>query len=128
MFVASETSAFSRHSTQYISLVTQIATYLRNTEIFLDFCFYCFFFKEDGEIAFVDQNNVSLSLSRVEHAVDEKIELHPDPYPHWTLKEIYDQPEAIARTLGFGGRFYDDHRVKLGNKGCVSLPFFCSST
>lgn len=32
------------------------------------------------------------------------MELSPDPYAHWTLKELTEQPEALARALGFGGR------------------------
>ena len=34
-------------------------------------------------------------------------------FPHWTLKELYEQPEAIARALGFGGRLGSD-RILLG--------------
>lgn len=29
--------------------------------------------------------------------------LSPEPYPHWTIRECYEQPEAIARALAFGG-------------------------
>jgi len=57
---------------------------------------------------------VSLDLSRIEHAPEENIELSPSPYPHWTIKEIMEQPEAIARTLNYGGRLSDDGLVKLG--------------
>jgi len=32
----------------------------------------------------------------------------PDPYPHWTLKECMEQPEAIACVLGFGNRLSMD--------------------
>ena len=39
--------------------------------------------------------------------------LSPDPYPHFTLKEIYEQPEAIARALSYGARM-DGKRVVLG--------------
>lgn len=40
-------------------------------------------------------------------------ELSPDPFPHWTLKEIYEQSESILRTISFGGRLFDNS-VKLG--------------
>ena len=32
------------------------------------------------------------------------MKLSPAPYLHWTLKECVEQPEAIARALGFDGR------------------------
>ena len=40
--------------------------------------------------------------------------LTPHPYPHWTIKEIYDQPSKILSCLNFGGRILDDSTVKLG--------------
>lgn len=89
-FVASELSAFSRHTRQYIAL-------------------------KDGEMAVVTRDGVvSLDKNRVEEAPEEHILLDPSPYPHWTQKEIMEQPQAIARTLGYGSRFYQDGRVKLG--------------
>lgn len=89
MFLASEVAAFSRHTNNFIAL-------------------------NDGEMAVIKATGVSLDLSRVQQAPAEVIDMHPDPYPHWTIKEISEQPEAIARTLGYGGRLYPDGRVKLG--------------
>jgi len=89
MFVASEVSAFSRHTNNYIALT-------------------------DGEMAVVKASGVSLDLSRMQQAPKEVIEMTPDPFAHWTVKEIIEQPEAISRTLGYGGRLYPDGRVKLG--------------
>ena len=89
MFVASELSAFSRHTNQYISL-------------------------NDGEIAVINHGEVSLDMSRLQTAPDEHIELSPAPYPHWTIKEIMEQPQAISRTLNYGARFDNDGNVKLG--------------
>ena len=40
-------------------------------------------------------------------------QLTPEPYPHWTIKEIMEQPEAIMRAISFGGRLYDNN-VRLG--------------
>ena len=40
--------------------------------------------------------------------------LTPHPFPHWTIKEIYDQPSKIISCLNFGGRILDDSRVILG--------------
>ncbi len=89
MFVASEVSAFSRHTNSYISL-------------------------NDGEVAVINSSGTSLDLSRMEKAPEETIELSPEPYPHWTIKEINEQPEAIARTLNYGARFDGEGNVKLG--------------
>jgi glutamine---fructose-6-phosphate transaminase (isomerizing) len=55
----------------------------------------------------------TLDLTRVEIAPELDIEASPDPYLHWTIKECLDQPSAIARALGFGGRLSND-RVHLG--------------
>ncbi len=88
-FLASEVSAFSRHTKNYIAL-------------------------RDGEIALINRKGVDLDRSRIEKAPDEYIELSPAPYAHWTLKEIYDQPQAIARALNYGGRFGLNNIIKLG--------------
>jgi len=79
MFVASETSAFNRYTKNFIGL-------------------------KDGEIGIVHADGSTLELSRMQKAPDQEIVLTPDPHPHWTIKELLEQPEAIARSLGFGGR------------------------
>lgn len=89
MFIASEPSAFSQHTKEFISL-------------------------ENGEVAVIKTDGHSLDLSRLEKAPDQEILLSPDPYPHWTIKEIMEQPEAISRALNYGGRIFDDSTVKLG--------------
>lgn len=89
MFIASEPAAFSQHTKEFISL-------------------------ENGEVAVVKTDGHTLDLSRVEKAPDQEILLSPEPYPHWTIKEIMEQPEAISRALNYGGRIFDDSRVKLG--------------
>ena len=45
-------------------------------------------------------------------APEVNILLSPDPYPHWTIRECLEQPEAIARALAFGGRMSD---TRVGN-------------
>lgn len=78
-FIASETSAFNRHTKNFISMV-------------------------DGEIGVLHADGRNLDLTRMQKAPNQEILLSPDPFPHWTLKECSEQPEAIARALGFGGR------------------------
>jgi glucosamine--fructose-6-phosphate aminotransferase (isomerizing) len=38
----------------------------------------------------------------------------PDPYLHWTLKEIYEQKDSTLRAISFGGRIISNESVKLG--------------
>ena len=88
-FIASEVSGFARHVSDYIAL-------------------------KDGEVAVVRADGVSLDLSRVETAQVDEIELDPAPYPHWTLKEIYEQPQAVSRAIAYGSRLAVNDRVVLG--------------
>jgi glucosamine--fructose-6-phosphate aminotransferase (isomerizing) len=37
-----------------------------------------------------------------------------DVFPHWTLKEIYEQQESVLRAISFGGRLKSNNSVKLG--------------
>jgi len=87
-YIASETSAFNRYTKSFISM-------------------------KDGEIGVVHADGRSLDLSRIEKAPDQEVILSPAPWPHWTIKETFEQPEAIGRALGFGGRLTDG-KVKLG--------------
>ena len=38
----------------------------------------------------------------------------PAPFPHWTLKEIHEQPSTILNNINLGGRLLNDREVKLG--------------
>lgn len=65
----------------------------------------------------LDNNNFNIKTNKTYTTKDtilENFDLSPDPYPHWTLKEINEQYEASMRALTFGGRLLDDNRVKLG--------------
>mmetsp|Transcript_2883 Transcript_2883/g.4341 ORF Transcript_2883/g.4341 Transcript_2883/m.4341 type:complete len:695 (+) Transcript_2883:40-2124(+) len=88
IFIASETSAFSRFTKNFIAM-------------------------KDGEIGTISSNSCDLDKSRMQVAPFEHILLDPSPYPHWTIRECMQQPEAIARSLAFGGRMAED-RVILG--------------
>ncbi|KAJ0393416.1 hypothetical protein P43SY_005993 [Pythium insidiosum] len=101
MYVASETTAFSRYTKRFVSL-------------------------QDGEVAVLKWDSAELNppdekegflqrfpTSRLAIAPDVKVRLSPAPYPHWTIREIMEQPKAVAAALGYGGRVSDDH-VYLG--------------
>lgn len=59
---------------------------------------------KDGEIGVVRASGTTLDISRVQIAPKHDILLTPDPYPHFTIKECLEQPEAIARALSYGAR------------------------
>ena len=52
----------------------------------------------------------AVTLAEVAFAGDHE----PAPFEHWTLKEIMEQPDALARTLNHGARLPNDLEVKLG--------------
>ena len=82
-YIASETTAFSRYTKNFIAM-------------------------KDGEIATLRSHGNDIDLSRIQKAPDVDILLSPHPYPHWTIRECLEQPEAIARSLGFGGRMSEN--------------------
>jgi len=88
-FVASEVTAFSRHCKEYLVL-------------------------RDGEVAVIRKNELDLDVGRLEDTPDVEVLVSPDPYPHWTIKEIMEQPQAILRTLNFGGRFTAEGEARFG--------------
>merc|ERR1719173_67950 len=88
-FVASEHTAFSRYTNEIIPL-------------------------KDREIVVVTAEEFKLDRSRVIKTVKEDIQLSPEPYPHWTVKEIFDQPVAVQRALGYGSRLDTDLSIRLG--------------
>lgn len=92
VFIASEAAALARHTNQYLSL-------------------------KDGEIAVISREGIDqLVASRPLQKIHlENIEPSPAPFPHWTLKEIHEQPQSLARSLNYGGRISAfQNRVKLG--------------
>lgn len=93
VMVASEQSGFSNHVSDYISL-------------------------RDGDIIEITKDNQGKVLiddnTHELHKVNsENFVLTPDPFPHWTLKEIHEQFEASLRTMGMGSRIKGDRLVKL---------------
>ena len=51
----------------------------------------------------------------VKSLVAEMIHLKPKPQYKWFFEqEIYEQPEAISKTLNYGARITKNNRVKLG--------------
>lgn len=89
-FIASETTAFSRYTKNFIAM-------------------------KDGEIGVVAPGSTSLDAqsSRMQVAPDSDVLLTPHPHPHFTIKECLEQPEAIARSLSYGARI-NNKKIVLG--------------
>ena len=49
------------------------------------------------------------------------LELSPEPYPHWTLKEIHEQPDSCLRAISFGGRLISKSEVRLGGLKIIKV-------
>jgi glucosamine--fructose-6-phosphate aminotransferase (isomerizing) len=102
VFVGSEVSAFQKYTTQYISLNSNEIAILK--------------YNKDGEkgkrIEMVLSDSVG--KDRIKSAEIEEIRMYPDPYPHWTIREINEQPDAILLALNNGGRIINDSEVALG--------------
>ena len=92
--IVSEQSAFSESITDYIVL--------RNMDI-------CVIKKTNG-ILFVETRHVY----KLKQKTNESISDTPSPYPHWTLKEIYEQTESVKRATGYKGRILSASSVKIG--------------
>ncbi len=89
MFIASEPAAFGMITRDFIAL-------------------------DNGEFAMVRATGTELDKTRIEQAPLDTISTSPDPHPHWTIKEILEQPEAVHRTLNYGARLLGDTQIKLG--------------
>lgn len=93
-YISSEISAFQRYTTHYICV-------------------------NDDEIIVIEDNQMYIDNYNVNDRVqvsqnNETILLNPDPYPHWTIREIKEQEYTILKALNNGGRILDDSKVILG--------------
>lgn len=66
-----------------------------------------------------DYTNNSIKFHKKSEYITKKVTadcecITPKPYPHWTLKEIWEQPDTVKKAIGLGGRIINDSTVKLG--------------
>ena len=94
--ITSEQSGFCNQVNSYITLQNDDITFIELLENKININYNCIY----------DIKNVNL--------ID--FETSPEPYEHWTIKEIYEQPNKISSALNFGGRILSKNKVKLG--GC----------
>lgn len=75
---------------------------------------------DNHDLIEVTKENDKITYSKNVHryTIKEKtnvqIELKPNGYTHWLLKEILEQPESILRAINNGGRIENNTCVKLG--------------
>ncbi len=94
IIVTSEQAGFGSHINNYLCLNNGDITVLRRRNNKIDF----------QNIENYELRNVTIKNN----------ELTPEPFTHWTLKEICEQYEASIRAISFGGRIVENDKVKLG--------------
>jgi glucosamine--fructose-6-phosphate aminotransferase (isomerizing) len=94
MMVVSEQSGFCNYVNNYICLNDHDLVILT---------------KEDGKVTFEKKDEYHMK-----EVIKGDYKFTPEPYPHWTIKEINEQYDASLRTMGMGGRILDEKEVKLG--------------
>lgn len=101
-YVASEQSGFCKFATNYICLKDHDLVVLEK-KINAGVC----------NVNFVKKNNY-LFRSIVSDEFSTFGMNNLGNFKHWTIKEIYEQPNSVLRALGNGGRIFDASNVKLG--------------
>ena len=94
VIITSEQSGFSGVIKNYITL--------HNDDL-------CVIFRNDTKIDIKTQQNYKKNLVTCLES-----ELSPHPFNHWTIKEIYDQPNVVLNSINKGGRIKNSNEVKLG--------------
>lgn len=84
------------------------------------------FYKYVNNYVCLDEHDLltlHLTSDGVQHEIDnyelktvnnDEIILRPDPYNHWTIREIMEQVKSTERAMGNYGRIIGDNSVKLG--------------
>ena len=73
----------------------------------------------NDDISIISKNNNKILVETSSNYIAKKVnisnyELTPDPYKHWTIKEIFEQSDTIINTINRGGRIKNNSEVKLG--------------
>lgn len=78
-----------------------------------------YFVLESNDICIISKENNSININtsykyELKDTVKNNFDLSPEPFEHWTLKEINEQVESSLRAISLGGRLLEDDKVKLG--------------
>ena len=73
----------------------------------------------NDDICVITKNIHKINIETSNQYIHKKVnisnyDLTPEPYKHWTIKEINDQPNTIFNTINRGGRIKNNSEVKLG--------------
>ena len=73
----------------------------------------------NDDISILSKINNKIVIETSANYVSKKVnisnyDLTPYPFKHWTIKEIYEQPNTIYNTINRGGRIKNNSEVKLG--------------
>ena len=73
----------------------------------------------NDDICVITKDVYKINIETTNHYIHKKVnitnyDLTPEPYKHWTHKEINDQPNTIFNTINRGGRIKNNSEVKLG--------------
>jgi len=102
--IASEQSVFSNYVNRYISLEDkEIMVIVKENNIIKHF-----------NSVKKETQDIKLLQHKLMNTISQYISLSPEPYPYWTIKEIYEQPNCIINAYNAGGRLDGLSKVKLG--------------
>lgn len=78
-----------------------------------------YFILDSNDICEISKENHKITVNTskkydLQNTLDLNFDLTPDPFDHWTLKEICEQFDASLRAISLGGRLLDDNKVRLG--------------
>lgn len=97
--ISSEVSGFQNH--------------LRHYHVVADHQILKIRYRTGGKVEFFRDDHLT-ELSSHQVVSQSKHAMTPDPYPHWTLKEISEQPQSVMWAINGGGRLGGKNRVKIG--------------
>ena len=78
-----------------------------------------YFTLESNDICVIEKvdNKININTEfnyKLEKTIKDNFDLTPEPYPHWTIKEINEQFDSSLRAISLGGRLLNSNKVKLG--------------
>ena len=74
---------------------------------------------DNDDICCISRNKMGITMTTSKTYTNRNItidkrEKTPNPYDHWTIKEIYDQSLIVQNAINLGGRIRSESSVKLG--------------
>ena len=103
-YIASEQSAFSNSINQYFSMHDkQLLILTKNSDNFI--------------YQYVHSTNESIDFNtntKLINTIAEYVAVSPEPFPHYTIKEIYEQSSSVLHAINNGGRIKNEYEVHIG--------------